>query len=105
MQDKSPGNLIDRYELHPRYFVVYCMKLTFYMLSFLCRYTTWVDPKWTPAVPQCQGHVHRGICNFGVLDLPPFLTRDKALFLNKFDLPADSLAVQCWSEHIASHGG
>ena len=47
------------------------------------------------------------MCQFSVLDLPRVVNRTaeyKALFVNKFNVTMDPLAVACWAERIAKHG-
>ncbi|CAF3296693.1 unnamed protein product [Rotaria socialis] len=47
----------------------------------------------------CYGRIIRGICVFGIFDLPNLLNRHE-LFANKFHLNADPIAYQCLEELI-----
>ncbi|CAF4248711.1 unnamed protein product [Rotaria sp. Silwood2] len=47
----------------------------------------------------CYGRIIRGICVFGIIDLPILLNRHE-LFANKFHLNADPIAYQCLEELI-----
>ncbi|CAF1466413.1 unnamed protein product [Rotaria sp. Silwood1] len=47
----------------------------------------------------CYGRIIRGICVFGMFDLPILLNRHE-LFANKFHLNADPIAYQCLEELI-----
>ncbi len=68
------------------------------------RYSTWVFSRDYPP-SDCHGRPKREICNFGVLDLPMLRSLRSHLFLNKFDLAVDALAVGCWAELVASGRG
>ena len=47
----------------------------------------------------CYGQVQRGVCVFGVGDLPALLNRYE-LFANKFQLKTDPIAYQCQEQLI-----
>ncbi len=78
---------------------------TFLKITFTAfRYSTWVFSRDYPP-SDCHGRPKREICNFGVLDLPMLRSLRSHLFLNKFDLAVDALAVGCWAELVASGRG
>ncbi len=108
MQDHSPGDLLDghRERLHTRYIRSNWPAETFFFkkTSTEFRYSTWVFSRdYAPS--DCHGRPKREICNFGVLDLPMLRSLRSHLFLNKFDLAVDALAVGCWAELVASGRG
>ncbi len=69
----------------------------------LPRHTVWVSPGVDPR-SLCRGRVVRDICNFSVFDLPSLAQLRHHLFLNKFDVETDALAVQCWTERVVLQG-
>ncbi|XP_076812094.1 beta-1,3-galactosyl-O-glycosyl-glycoprotein beta-1,6-N-acetylglucosaminyltransferase-like [Clavelina lepadiformis] len=54
--------------------------------------------KWggldTSVYPRCTGHYSRGVCVYGVGDLP-WLLEQHHLFANKFDYDVDPYAIEC----------
>ena len=50
---------------------------------------------------KCHGKFIRNVCNFGVEDLPALRERFE-LFLNKFLLDLEPLAVDCLEEYLAN---
>ncbi len=60
---------------------------------------------WHPAFLRCKGIVIRGICIFSFLDLPSLVQLEhRYIVLNKFGIGTDALAVQCWTERVATLG-
>ena len=63
---------------------------------------SWRNGPWS----KCRGEYKRDICNFSLLDLPWVREASaRSLFLNKFYLRVDALAVACWAEHVATAQG
>lgn len=63
------------------------------------RFTEWENESPDP----CYGQIRRYMCQFSTLDLPRVVnkTREtKALFVNKFNVTMDPLAVACWAERV-----
>lgn len=57
---------------------------------------------WSP--PRCHGRVIRFICNIGLYDLP-YLYKEgnnECMFVNKFNLDVDPLAVICQANHVVN---
>ena len=54
--------------------------------------------KWagldTSVYPKCSGRFRRGVCVYGVGDLP-WLLQQHHLFANKFDFDVDPYAIEC----------
>ena len=60
--------------------------------NFTARFVNWGEQN-------CYGRVIRGICVFGIVDLPSLFDRHE-LVANKFHLSADPIAYQCLEELI-----
>jgi len=50
----------------------------------------------------CHGLMKRWICNFALDDIPKAI-ESKCLWINKFDLNVDPLAVHCTREYLVSN--
>lgn len=73
------------------------------ILLFTFDFSAKTDPtNWTARFvnwgeSNCYGRVIRGICVFGIVDLPTLVNRHE-LVANKFHLSADPIAYQCVEE-------
>ncbi len=71
----------------------------------LPRYSQWEGkPSPSGEQPPCHGETRRAICVFSAFDLARLSLLEDHLFLNKFDVEVDALAVQCWTERVATRG-
>ena len=59
-----------------------------------------VYAKWDPEA-KCAGHWKRGVCIFGVGDLPDLVSR-KEFFVNKFEMESEPLAYECMEDWFHS---
>ena len=71
-----------------------------YSIEPAIRAKHWLDVNYVPR--ECQGQIVRGICVFGIGDIPWLATRQE-MVANKFYLTYQYLAYDCMEERHRNH--